>query len=97
MSNPAYPWPYLVLVGAYGWLGRAAEASAALAEFQKRFPGGLTVQKYLSVSFLPPQMVVAIHNATANNATAKSAHERFAEGLRKAGMPEGEPSDAVAK
>ncbi len=73
VSNPALPWPYFGLAGAYGWLGRAAEASAALAEFQKRYPGS-TVQKYLSLPSANPKV--------------KSQRERFAEGLRKAGMPE---------
>ena len=73
VSNPALPWPYLDLAGAYGWLGRAAEANAAAAEFQKRFPG-FTVQKYLG---LP-----------SNNPKVKSQRERFAEGFRKAGLPE---------
>ena len=73
VSNPALPWPYGALAGAYGWLGRAAEANAAAAEFQKRFPG-FTVQKYLG---LP-----------SNNPKVKSQRERFAEGFRKAGLPE---------
>ena len=73
-SNPALPWPYLGLAGAYGWLGRADEASAALAELQKRYPG-YTVEKYLA---LYPSA----------NPKLKSQVERFAEGLRKAGLPE---------
>ena len=73
VSNPAIPWPYLFLAAAYGWLGRAAEANAAVAELQKRNPG-YTVQKFLS---LP-----------SNNPKVKSQRERFAEGLRKAGLPE---------
>jgi TolB-like protein/Tfp pilus assembly protein PilF len=73
VSNPALPWPYLYLAGAYGWLGRAAEASAALAELQKRYQG-LTVQKYLGLPSANPK--------------AKSQMERIAEGLRKAGLPE---------
>ena len=73
VSNPALPWPYLTLAGAYGWLGRAAEANAAAAEFQKRFPG-FTVQKYLGLPSANPKV--------------KSQRERFAEGLRKAGLPE---------
>ena len=73
-SNPALPWPYLGLAGAYGWLGRADEASAALAELQKRLPG-YTVEKYLA----------PYRNA---NPKLKSQIERFAEGLRKAGLPE---------
>ena len=73
-SNPALPWPYLGLAAAYGWLGRADEASAALAELQKRYPG-YTVEKYLA---LYPSA----------NPKLKSQLERFAEGLRKAGLPE---------
>jgi adenylate cyclase len=74
VSNPAIPWPYVGLAGAYGWLGRAAEANAAVAELQKRIPG-FTVQKFLGL--LP-----------INNPKVKSQRERVAEGLRKAGLPE---------
>ena len=55
-------------------LGRADEASAALAELQKRAPG-YTVQK-----------ILALYPSA--NPKLKSQIERFAEGLRKAGLPE---------
>ncbi len=74
-SNPALPWPYFGLAAAYGWLGRADEASAALAELQKRAPGYNTVEKVLA-------------HYPSNNPKVKSQYERFAEGLRKAGLPE---------
>ena len=73
-SNPSLFWPYIELAAANGWLGRPAQASAAVAKIRK-FNPGFTVQDYLS---LPKP----------NNPKWRSEDQRIAEGLRKAGLPE---------
>ena len=47
-SNSSLLFPYIELAAANGWLGRPAEASAAVAELQKLKPG-FTVQDYLAL------------------------------------------------
>ncbi len=70
-------FPYIELAAANGWMGRPAEASAAVAELQKLKPS-FTVQDYLAL----PHPV---------NAKWKSEDLRIVQGLRKAGLPEGPP------
>src|SRR5271165_6142740 len=47
-SNPSLMFPYIELAAANGWMGRPAEASAAVAELQKLKPS-FTVQDYLAL------------------------------------------------
>ena len=75
-SNSSLLFPYIELAAANGWMGRPAEASAAVAELQKLKPG-FTVQDYLA---LPHP----------DNAKWESEDKRIVEGLRK-GLPEGPP------
>ena len=77
-SNHEFSRPYFDLAAAYGWLGRSAEASAAVAEIQKLNPG-FTVHQYLYNAFRPMP----------GNEKWQSEDQRIAEGLRKAGLPEG--------
>src|SRR5208337_1096912 len=74
-SNSSLLFPYIELAAANGWLGRPAEASAAVAELRRLKPG-FTVQDYLG---LPHP----------GNAKWVSEDRRIVEGLRKAGLPEG--------
>ena len=77
-SNHEFSRPYFDLAAAYGWLGRSAEASAAVAEIQKLDPG-FTIHQYLYNAFRPMP----------GNEKWQSEDQRIAEGLRKAGLPEG--------
>ncbi len=77
-SNPEFSLPHFDLTAAYGWLGRTAEAKAAAAEIHKLDPG-FTVHKYQFSTFRPMP----------ENEKWKAEDERIAEGLRKAGVPEG--------
>ena len=75
-SNPATFWPYYELAACYGWLGRTADAAHAVAELRKRRPEA-SVQDYAMMQNYPdPQFV--------------RERERIMEGLRKAGLPEGQ-------
>jgi adenylate cyclase len=68
--------PYLDLAAAYGWLGREAEAKAAMASLHKLMPG-YTVQKWIDSKWSDdPQFL--------------REDAQLIEGLRKAGLPEGE-------
>jgi tetratricopeptide (TPR) repeat protein len=77
-SNPGYLLARFDLAAAYGWLGRSAEAHAAVAEIQNLNPG-FTVPRYLGYNY----------RYKSGNEKWKSEDQRIAEGLRKAGMPEG--------
>jgi len=77
-SNPDFTLPRFDLAAAYGWLGRSAEAHAAVAEIEKLNPG-FTVQRYL---FEYP------YRPRSGNEKWKTEDQRIAEGLRKAGLPE---------
>ena len=69
-------WPYYELAACYGWLGRTADAANAVAELRKRRPEA-SVQDYGMMQNYPdPQFV--------------RERERIMEGLRKAGLPEGQ-------
>ncbi len=76
-SNPSLIEPHFERIAANSWLGRDAEARAAVGELHKLKPG-FTVQDYLA---LPHP----------DNAKWKSEDLRIVEGLRKAGLPEGPP------
>jgi TolB-like protein len=69
--------PYADLAAAYGWLGEADEAKAAAAQLLKLKPD-MTVSGWLKLSAL-----------FSKNPTFTEEMQRFAEGLRKAGLPEG--------
>jgi tetratricopeptide (TPR) repeat protein len=73
-TNAGYWPPYLDLAAADGWLGRDAEAKAAIAELLKLRPG-FTVQTWGN-------------NKVSDDPAFKKEFERITEGLRKAGLPE---------
>jgi tetratricopeptide (TPR) repeat protein len=75
-ANPQLPYPNIDLTAAYGWLGRASEAKAALADLLKQSPG-FTVEKANSLFAL-----------YSDNPVYNQQNARMAEGLRKAGLPE---------
>jgi class 3 adenylate cyclase/TolB-like protein len=77
-TNPSLWYSYVDLAAAYAWLGRETEAKVAAAELQKLNPG-LTLQKWLNYPF-------------SDNLQFKREYERIGEGLRKAGLPEGQAS-----
>ena len=66
------------IAAASAWIGRDAEARAAVAELLKLKPG-YTVQEWLSFAY-----------GFSENPTFRSQIDRIGEGLRKAGLPEGE-------
>jgi TolB-like protein len=75
-SNPALFWPYFELAASYTWLGRAEDAARAVAELRKRNPDA-TVELYRFLQDFPnPRFVYE--------------RDRIMEGLRKAGLPEGQ-------
>jgi adenylate cyclase len=75
-SNPAVFWSYYELAACYGWLGRTADAANAVAELRKRRPEA-SVQDYAANQNYPdPQF--------------RHERDRIMEGLRKAGLPEGQ-------
>ena len=78
-QGASYLWlPYADLVAANAWLGRDTEAKAALADLLKLKPD-MTAQAYLASA------------ATySDNAVFTQQIARMVEGLRKAGLPEGE-------
>jgi adenylate cyclase len=77
-TNAGYWPPYLDLAAADGWLGRDADAKAATASLHKLMPG-VTVQTFLAQC-----------EGIKENPTLVAELERIGEGLRKAGLPEGE-------
>ena len=75
-TNPGLPFSYVLLAAANAWLGHNAEAKAAVAALQKLNPG-FTVQDYANFNW-------------SDNPTFKREYGGIVEGLRKAGLPEGE-------
>jgi adenylate cyclase len=75
-GNPQVFYPYINLAASYAWAGRDKEAKDAAAQLQKLYPG-FTVQ---TVAGAPPT----------DDPTYKAQFQRLIEGLRKAGVPEGE-------
>jgi adenylate cyclase len=77
-ANPKNVSSHAFLAAAYGLLGRAEEAHAALAAYEQKRPG-TTLSTFRTRSPVP----VALTSARYQQLRA-----RIAEGLRKAGMPE---------
>jgi adenylate cyclase len=75
-TNAGFWVPYVDLVAAYGWLGRDAEAKAAIDGLHKLMPS-FTVQDWANIKW-------------SDNPQFQSEYARIVEGLRKAGLPEGE-------
>jgi adenylate cyclase len=71
-------WVYADLAAAYGWSGRHAEARAAVAELLKLTPD-FTVQSWAAFG---PRL--------SDDPTYLREYSVIVEGLRKAGVPEGE-------
>ena len=70
--------PLSDLAAADGWLGRDADAKAATASLDKLMPG-VTVQTFLAQC-----------DRILDNPTLVGELRRIGEGLRKAGLPEGD-------
>ena len=81
--KPDNGWTHLNLIAALALAGREKEAHEALQNYLTSVPTG-------------PKTIAAWKAATAQYATADSpqrnleTHDRYLDGLRKAGMPEGE-------
>jgi adenylate cyclase len=77
-SLTTYPeyFPYVTLAAAFAWTGRDADARAAVAELLKLKPG-FTVQQW-------------VNRKRSDNPTYLREEQPILEGLRKAGLPEGE-------
>jgi tetratricopeptide (TPR) repeat protein len=75
-SAPDYLWPWIHLAAANAWAGHDKEAREAVAQLQKVYPV-FTVQKYVSTHF-------------SDDPTYNAQRARIYEGLRKAGLPEGQ-------
>jgi adenylate cyclase len=69
-------FPYVDLVAANAWAGHDGEAKQAAARLQKVYPG-FTVQTWASIHW-------------SDDPTFNAQYQRIVEGLRKAGLPEGE-------
>jgi adenylate cyclase len=69
-------WPFVMLAAAHAWLGHDKEAKEAAAQVQK-FRPGFTLQTL-------PGMHLS------DDPTFNAELQRIIEGLRKAGVPEGE-------
>jgi adenylate cyclase len=79
IATDAGTWfPYVDIAAANAWLGRDAEAKAAIAGLLKVYPG-FTVQSYADIAA-----------RVTYNPTFAQQIQRIIEGLRKAGLPEGE-------
>jgi adenylate cyclase len=75
-GNPQLYYTYLYLAASYAWAGRDKEAKDAAAHLQKLYPG-FTLQTM-------PGMHLS------DDPTFNAQYQRITEGLRKAGVPEGE-------
>jgi adenylate cyclase len=73
-TNSTYWQAYVDLIAGDGWLGRDAEAKAAIAELLKLMPG-FTVQTWAN-------------RKQSDDPTFNREYARMTEGLRKAGLPE---------
>jgi TolB-like protein/DNA-binding winged helix-turn-helix (wHTH) protein len=73
---PQFFITYLLLASANAWAGHDREAKEAAAQLQKTYPG-FTVQGWLGIHW-------------SDDPTFKAQYQRTVEGLRKAGVPEGE-------
>ena len=81
-AHPSYVWGYVQLASAYALNGQLTEARTALASANRLRPG-ITIADYKRD-----------HGNPSSNAAAMASLERTVDGLRKAGMPEGEPVPA---
>jgi adenylate cyclase len=75
-GNPQVFYPYLFLAAANAWAGHDKEAKDAAAQLQKVYPG-YTVQSWVG-------------RHMSDDPTYNARNQRIIEGLRKAGLPEGE-------
>ncbi len=75
-GNPADFFPLVDLAAAHAWLGHDKEAKEAAAQLQKVYPG-FTVQTWAGIHWT-------------DDPTFNAQYARIVEGLRKAGLPEGE-------
>jgi len=74
-GGPQNWYAFVDLAAANAWAGHDKEAKEALARLQKAYPG-FTVQTWLGIHF-------------SDDPTFNAQYARIAEGLRKAGLPEG--------
>jgi tetratricopeptide (TPR) repeat protein len=77
-ANPRSWQPFMGLAAANAWAGHMKEARDAAAQLQKVYPG-FTVQTFLG-----------FYSNYSDDPTFDAQDQRIAEGLRKAGVPEGE-------
>ena len=75
-TNAGFWLPYVDLAAANGWLGHDAEGKAAIDGLHKLMPG-FTVQDWANIKW-------------SDNPQFQREYARIVEGLRKAGLPEGE-------
>ncbi len=75
-GQPQVYYPYVMLAAANAWAGHDKEAKDAAAQLQKVHPG-FTVQTWAGMRY-------------SDNPTFNAQNQRIIEGLRKAGIPEGE-------
>jgi adenylate cyclase len=75
-GQPQVFYPYVLLAAANAWAGHDKEAKEAAAELQKLYPG-FTVQTWAGIHW-------------SEDPTFNAQYQRISEGLRKAGVPEGE-------
>ena len=76
VGNPQVWYPLVVLAAANAWAGHDKEAKEAVAQLQKVYPG-FTVQSWAGIHW-------------SDDPTFNEQYARIVEGLRKAGLPEGE-------
>jgi adenylate cyclase len=82
-AGPGNWYPLVDLAAANAWAGHDKEAKEAAAQLQKVYPG-FTVQKWADIHWT-------------DDPTFNAQYARITEGLRKAGLPEGDkPADAAA-
>jgi hypothetical protein len=75
-GDPKLPWSYIDLAAANAWTGHEKEAKEAVVQLQTPHPG-FTVHTYADVYW-------------SDDATFNAQYAHIVEGLRKAGVPEGE-------
>jgi TolB-like protein/DNA-binding winged helix-turn-helix (wHTH) protein len=75
-SGNASMYPFVDLAAAYAWAGRAKEAKEAAAQLRKLYPD-FTVQTWAGIPW-------------SDDPTFNAQYQRIVEGLRKAGIPEGD-------
>jgi adenylate cyclase len=75
-TSSGYWLPYVDLIAASGWLGREAEAKGAIDGLRELMPG-FTVQDWANMRW-------------SGNLKFQHEYARIVDGLRKAGLPEGQ-------